>query len=97
GHHINITNDATHHLLQERRVANIRSATLLKVVLGMLNSGRGGRVLLGVSEEGVVEGMRMTLHQRDTLMLGVSRCLKDIRPSVLPCDQLVRFIRVESE
>ncbi|XP_018018737.1 uncharacterized protein LOC108675254 [Hyalella azteca] len=94
GHHINVCNNATQHLLQERCVDNIRCATLLKVLLGMLNSGEGGRVFFGVSEGGVVEGISMTQQQRDCLMLGVSQCVGEIRPLVLPCDELVQFIPV---
>lgn len=96
GHQVSVKNDLTHHLLQERRIDKLRSATLIKVVLGLLNSGAGGRVFMGLSECGVVNGIRLTLQQRDTCMLGVSRCMRqDIIPNLAPCDQLVEFLPVK--
>ena len=42
----------------------------VQVVLGLLNSGLGGRVFLGLGEGGLVDGIVMSQQQRDECMLG---------------------------
>lgn len=95
GHKVDVQNDETHHIILDRSIANIRMNTLLQIILGMLNTGLGGKIYIGLNHLGVVKGVKMTRNQRDCLMLGFSKLVtSEIFPMVLPCDSLIQFISV---
>ncbi|XP_064082320.1 uncharacterized protein LOC135198555 [Macrobrachium nipponense] len=95
GHKVGVQNDETHHIILDRSVANIRMNTLLQIILGMLNTGLGGKIYIGLNHLGVIKGVKMTRNQRDCLMLGFSKLVtSEIFPMVLPCDSLIQFISV---
>lgn len=95
GHHLGVKTDLTHHIIQERNVSSICSETLLKVILGMLNTHLGGKIYIGLSQSGMVQGVKITRDQQDSLMLGFTKLVRsDISPSLLPCDSHVQFVPV---
>lgn len=95
GHVLNVTNDETHHIILDKSVPNIRMNTVLQIILGMLNTGLGGKIYIGLNSKGVVSGAKMTREQRDCFMLGFSKLItSEIFPMLLPCDSLIQFIPV---
>lgn len=95
GHVLNVTNDETHHLILDKSVPNIRMNTVLQIILGMLNTGLGGKIYIGLNSKGVVHGAKMTREQRDCFMLGFSKLVtSEIFPMLLPCNSLIQFIPV---
>ncbi|KAK3863326.1 hypothetical protein Pcinc_030896 [Petrolisthes cinctipes] len=95
GHILSVRSDPTHHLIVDKCISNIRMNTLLQVILGMLNTGVGGKVYIGLTQAGVVQGVRMTRDQRDCFMLGFSKMVtSEITPSLLPCDSLIQMVPV---
>lgn len=96
GHHLGVKTDLTHHVLQERNVSSICSDTLLQIILGMLNTHLGGKIYIGLSQFGVVEGIKMTRDQQDCFLLGFCKIVtSDIYPSLLPCDSVAHFVPVQ--
>ncbi len=64
----------------------------------MLNTGRGGTVYLGITDEGRARGLMLSLYQRDHIRLAVQTILSKYRPQVPPHMYSVRFVPVvESE
>ncbi|XP_047470326.1 uncharacterized protein LOC125026001 [Penaeus chinensis] len=95
GHILNVTNDETHHIILDKSVPNIRMNTVLQIILGMLNTGLGGKIYIGLSSKGIVCGAKMTRVQRDCFMLGFSKLVtSEIFPMLLPCNSLIQFIPV---
>ncbi|KAK4307551.1 hypothetical protein Pmani_020697 [Petrolisthes manimaculis] len=95
GHILSVCSDLTHHLIVDKCISNIRMYTLLQVILGMLNTGVGGKVYIGLTQAGVVQGVRMTRDQRDCFMLGFSKMVtSEITPSLLLCDCLIQMVPV---
>ena len=70
-----------------------------KYVCGMLNTGVGGTLLLGVLDNGTVEGFMMNQFQRDHFVLSVQNTLENkFRPAVPPHFYSITFVPVvESE
>ncbi|XP_063587305.1 uncharacterized protein LOC134764646 isoform X2 [Penaeus indicus] len=95
GHVLNVTNDETHHIILDKSVPNIRMNTVLQIILGMLNTGLGGKIYIGLNSKGIVSGAKMTREQRDCFMLGFSKLVtSEIFPMLLPCNSLIQFIPV---
>ncbi|XP_069184904.1 uncharacterized protein [Procambarus clarkii] len=95
GSMFNVLNDDTHHIILEKSVPNIRMNTLLQIILGMLNTGLGGKIYIGLNQLGIVEGVRTSRNQRDCFMLGFTKLItSEIYPMVLPCDSLIQFIPI---
>ena len=61
---------------------------------GFLNSGMGGIVYCGVTDEGTVEGIGLNEYQKDHILLAVQDTLLRFEPSVSPDMYSVSFIPV---
>ncbi|KAG7177729.1 uncharacterized protein LOC121862837 [Homarus americanus] len=95
GHVLNVKNDETHHIILDKSVPNIRMNTLLQIILGMLNTGLGGKIYIGLNKSGVIHGVKINRNQRDCFMLGFLKLVtSEIFPKVLPCDTLIQFLHV---
>ncbi|XP_071536938.1 uncharacterized protein [Panulirus ornatus] len=94
-HMFDLQNDKTHHIILDKSVPNIRRNTLLQIILGMLNTGLGGRIYIGLNQSGIIYGVKINQNQRDCFMLGFSTLVtSEIKPMLLPCDSLIQFIPV---
>ncbi|KAK6979602.1 Schlafen-like protein 1 [Biomphalaria glabrata] len=73
----------------------LRPESLARIVCGMLNTGKGGEIFLGVSADGCVKGETMSRNTKDEIRLGVDQICDKITPCVLECD--VNFTPVRDE
>jgi len=75
----------------------IRRKSLSPYICGMLNTGKGGRMYLGVTDEGKVAGLMMSAFQRDHFRLALADLMRRYTPSVP--DHLVRaaFVPVKDK
>ncbi|XP_042883486.1 uncharacterized protein LOC122260327 isoform X2 [Penaeus japonicus] len=95
GHVLNVTNDETHHIILDKSIPNIRMNTILQIILGMLNTGLGGKIYIGLNSQGIVQGAKMSRDHRDCFMLGFSKLVtSEIYPMLMPCNSLIQFIPV---
>lgn len=53
-----------------------------KYACGMLNSGQGGTIYMGVLDSGVVGGLMLTTYQKDHIILNISETFKKFEPQV---------------
>jgi len=79
---------------QESRVKKmgIRRKSLSPYICGMLNTGEGGRMYLGVTDQGFVAGLMMSQYQKDHFELALADLLARYTPPV-PSDA-VRIVFV---
>ena len=61
---------------------------------GFLNSGMGGIVYCGVTDEGVVEGIGLNEYQKDHVLLAVQDTFSRFEPPVSPDMYSVSFVPV---
>ena len=69
-------------------------ASLSKSICGMLNTGLGGTIYLGVTDAGRVAGLMCSLFQKDHFRLALSDLLERYRPKVDPEMVKVNFVPV---
>eukprot|EP00667_Euglena_gracilis_P005302 EG_transcript_5339 len=80
-----------------------RGAPLLRHVEGRcrvyvpaaVNGGRACRLVFGVQEDGLVEGLPLSFHDRDTVGLALDGIWCDLQPQADPRSYEVRFIALE--
>ncbi|XP_059150934.1 uncharacterized protein LOC131937477 [Physella acuta] len=73
---------------------NLSAETLAKTFCGMLNSGLGGKVYIGIDEESVVHGETLNQNIRDELRLGLDQVMTKITPAILHNQFDIKFIPV---
>jgi cold shock CspA family protein len=64
-----------------------------KYVVGFLNA-RGGNLYVGIHDNGLVAGVKLTRHSRDQVQLKVAAVLKRVRPVVDSTLYKIRFVPV---
>eukprot|EP00094_Tigriopus_californicus_P013092 TCALIF_12661-PA protein Name:"Similar to Mettl16 Methyltransferase-like protein 16 (Mus musculus)" AED:0.13 eAED:0.16 QI:0/0/0/0.8/0.5/0.8/5/0/596 len=65
-----------------------------KYICGILNTGKGGSMYLGVLDDGVVEGFAMSVFQKDHFKLSLLSCLSNFKPPVASHLFTVKFVPV---
>ena len=55
-------------------------ATLSKTICGMLNTGLECKIYLGINDDGTVEGLMLSLYQKDHFMVSLRDLLRRFEP-----------------
>lgn len=81
---------------QERRTSSDRASrrAVSRALNGFLNTGRGGTCYLGVTDKGVVHGLKLTGYQKDHVVGDLDDLMNRYNPPVKRHRYKVRFVPV---
>lgn len=68
--------------VDEIRKTGFFRTPISKSICGMLNTGQGGAIHMGVTDSGQVEGLMMSEYQKDHFLLALQDLLDSFRPAV---------------
>ncbi|XP_071097247.1 uncharacterized protein [Haliotis cracherodii] len=83
GSRVDFCNDVTHEIRPPKELSQVSARAIADVACGMLNS-RGGSIYFGVSEDQIVQGIKIKREVRDSFRLGIDEMMiRQISPPVL--------------
>ena len=77
-----------------KRKIKYQRSTLSKHFCGMLNTGKGGTFYIGVTDEGRVEGLMMSIYQKDHVRMALWHLFQAYAPPVPRSMYKVRFVPI---